>query len=258
MGDPQIGSREPAAGNLPRGGARVYYVFQASLNARLRDRLMGLLSKDELTRQGRFICDSDRDLYLLAHGMLRSVLAQHTGVSPQALRFETGVHGRPELAGPAAAGSLRFNLTHTPGLAACAVAVGRPVGVDAEHLARKIDRGPVSARVFSDEERRGLDELSGKDAQERFFVHWTLKEAYVKAVGRGFSLPLRRITAAPTSDGRATLHLKDMDDDANRWLLRTHRAGPDHQIGVALRAEADAPVTFEELSLARPGTPDGS
>ncbi len=44
MGDPQIGSREPAAGKLPRGGARVYYVFQAALNARLRDRLMGLLS----------------------------------------------------------------------------------------------------------------------------------------------------------------------------------------------------------------------
>ena len=247
MGEPQIGSREPAAGNLPRGGARVYYVFQASLNARLRDRLMGLLSKDELTRQGRFICGSDRDLYLLAHGMLRRVLAQHTGVPPQALLFETGVHGRPELAGPAAAGSLRFNLTHTPGLAACAVAVGRSVGVDAERLARKIDRGPVSARVFSDEERRGLDELSGKDAQERFFVHWTLKEAYVKAVGRGFSLPLRRITTAPTSDGRATLHLKDMDDDASRWLLRTHRAGPDHQIAVALEAKADAPVTFEEL-----------
>ena len=70
--------------DLPLGGARVYYVFQDALSPRLRDRLMGLLSKDELTRQGRFICDSDRDLYLLAHGMLRSVLAQHTGMSPRA------------------------------------------------------------------------------------------------------------------------------------------------------------------------------
>ena len=244
------GVDEGAQRSLPRGGARVYYVFQDVLGRHLRDRLMGLLSEDERVRRRRFIRDGDRDLYLLAHGMLRRVLAQHVGVTPQALRFETGAHGRPELLGPAAVGSLRFNLTHTPGLAACAVTAGRSVGVDAEHLTRKVDLRAVSARVFSAAERRGLDELSGKDARERFFAHWTLKEAYVKALGVGFSLPLRRITTAPTREGRATLQLEDMDDDASRWILRTHRAGPEHQIAVALEADADAPVTFEELSLA--------
>jgi len=241
--------------SLPLGGARVYYVFQddvfqQALNAGLRDRLMGLLSEQERSRQARFLRERDRDLYLMAHGMLRRVLANHTGVSPQTLAFETGPHGRPELSGPAAIGQLRFNLTHTPGLAACAVASGRAVGVDAENLARKIDLRSVSARVFSTEERRGLDALSGRAATERFFLLWTLKEAYVKALGLGFSLPLQRITTTPTSDERASLQLDDMDDDASRWVLRTHRAGPEHQIAVTVEAKTDARVTFEELSLA--------
>jgi 4'-phosphopantetheinyl transferase len=235
---------------LPVGGARVYYVFQEALGPRLREGLMGLLSDDERERRARFLRESDRDLYLLAHGMLRRVLAVHTGVEARKLRFETGVYGRPELSGPASIGSLRFNLTHTPGLAACAVASGRAVGVDAEHLIRKIDLPSVSARVFSTAERRGLEALSGRDAIERFFLLWTLKEAYVKALGRGFSLPLRSITTVPTIDQRAVLQLDDMDDDASRWVLRTHRAGAEHQLALALEAGADPPVTFEELSLA--------
>jgi 4'-phosphopantetheinyl transferase len=238
---------------LPVEGARVYYAFQDGLSPDARDRLMALLSESERTRQARFLRNRDRDLFLLAHGMLRHVLAAHAGVSPHALRFATGDHGRPELSGPPQVKSLRFNLTHTRGLAACAVANGRAVGVDAEDLLRKVDRVPVSARVFSDAEIHGIEKLSGTDATERFYLHWTLKEAYVKALGLGFSLPLRRITITPGPDERASLQLDDLadvDDDPRRWIFRTHRAGGQHLIALAVEDSADAPVTFEKLSLA--------
>jgi len=250
MADRPTACGEDYERGIPLGGARVYYVFEHDMDRRLRKELLESLSAEERERQIRFLRQGDRDLYLLAHGMLRRVLAHHTGLPPHALRFEATPEGRPELTGAAAVGGLRFNLTHTPGLAACAVAVGRAVGVDAEYLDRKIDMQAVSARVFSPAERRSLDELTGRDATERFYLHWTLKEAYVKALGMGFSLPLRRITTAPTRDDRATLQLDELDDDAGRWLLRTHRAGPAHQIAVALESAADAPVTFEEFTIA--------
>lgn len=237
-------------GGIPPGGARVYYVFQRDMGPRMRDEWMGWLSAEERVRQARYQRESDRDLYLMAHGMLRRVLAQHTGLSPDALRFETNRFGRPELSDDAAGRSIRFNLTHTPGLAACAVAADRAVGVDAENLDREIDLRSVSARVFSPAEIRGLDELIGRDATERFYLHWTLKEAYVKALGMGFSLPLRRITTLPMGNDRAGLRLDEMADDASRWLLCTHRAGAAHQISLALEAPASAPVRFEELPLA--------
>lgn len=237
-------------GACPPGGARVYYIFQDALDPPLREQLMTLLSNDERERHGRFRFERDRDLYVLAHGMLRRVLATHAGVTPAELVFRIEEHGRPELAAPEAALSLRFNLTHTDGLVACAVAEGRAVGVDAEWVTRQANIRSLSARVFSDVERRAIAERSGQSAADRFFEHWTLKEAYVKAVGKGLSLPLQKITTTPVGEGAAELQLVDVDDDAGRWLLRLQRVGSAHQLAVVVEADPLAQVTFEELSLA--------
>jgi 4'-phosphopantetheinyl transferase len=237
------------ARGVPEGGACVYYLFQRALPEEVQARFVASFSDDERTRHTRFLRDGDQNLFLLAHGMLRCVLANHLGVSPGELAFESGEHGRPELTHPTGAEKLRFNLTHTKGLAACALAPGRAVGVDAENLSRSIDRRSVAARVFSAPERQSIEERSGASAQERFFLHWTLKESYIKAVGKGFALPLRQITTLPADDASATLRLADIEDDASRWILRTHRAGSEHLLAVALDAGADAPVSFEELSL---------
>jgi len=234
-------------GACPPGGARVYYAYPSALDATVRGQLMALLSSEERQRHARFRFERDRDLYVLAHGMLRRVLSRHAGVPPATLEFRTLEHGRPELAAPEAALSLRFNLTHTEGLAACAVAVGRAVGVDAERVTRDADIRALSPRVFSTDERRAIDERDGQAARDRFFEHWTLKEAYVKAVGKGLSLPLRNITTTPASDGSAQLRLVDIDDAPERWLLRLHRAGTEHQLAVVLEAGQGAKVTFEEL-----------
>ena len=241
------GNGDAGLRSLPPGGARVFYIFQEALVPALRERFMESLCEDERARHVRLIRETDRDLFLLAHGMLRYIVGHYGGLAPHALRFERNEHGRPALQGSEAPAALRFNLTHTPGLTACALAMGRDVGVDAENLSRRVDRRSVSARVFSDEERRGLDALSGAAAQERFFLHWTLKEAYVKAMGRGFSLRLRQITTVPGNDDRATLQLKHMDDDPSRWTLRSYRAGAEHQLAVALEATGDAPIEFEEV-----------
>ena len=44
-------------------------------------------------------------------------------------RFSIGPRGFPDL---------RFNLSHTDGLIACAVTIGREVGVDVEHVGRHL------------------------------------------------------------------------------------------------------------------------
>lgn len=235
------------AQGVPEGGACVYYAFQRALPEAVRARFLASFSDEERARHARFLRGGDQDLFLLAHGMLRCVLGNQLGVSAGELAFESGEHGRPELTHPAGAGKLRFNLTHTKGLVACALAPGRAVGVDAENLSRSIDRRSVAARVFSAPERQSIEERSGATARERFFLHWTLKESYIKAVGKGFALPLRQITTVPADDASATLRLAEIEDDASRWMLRTHHAGPEHLLAVALDAGADAPVSFEEL-----------
>lgn len=232
----------------PGRGARVYYRrCHEVLASPARAPLLALLDAAERARVERFRFARDRDLYLQSHALVRQVLAMHTGVAPGAFRYAIGPHGRPELARPVLSPPLRFNLSHTPGLAVCAVALGRDVGVDVERRTREVDMDLLAGRTLSPDELSGLRTLSPDARRHRFFEHWTLKEAYIKAVGAGMALGLRGITTLPGQGGQgvAGLRLQGIDDDATRYQLRLHEVGEEHQLAVAVAAEADAPIVFE-------------
>ena len=76
---------------------------------------------------------------------------------------------------------MQFNLSHTRGLAACAIARDVSIGIDVECLERNTDWGSIAGRYFSRFETRALAALPVGERPERFFEDWTLKEAYVKA-----------------------------------------------------------------------------
>ena len=100
---------------------------------------------------------------------------------------ETG--SKPCLKG---AEDVEFNISHTRGLVVCAVA-DRALGVDTERI-RPFKEG-LMRRVCSESERGFVLEGRSEAArQERFFRLWTLKESFVKAIGRGLAFPLGDIT----------------------------------------------------------------
>ena len=161
-------------------------------------------SKDEATRE----------LRLLARAFSRSVLCRYLPVAestveenitttttnttfkassridPTSLLFQRNEHGKPELSHPFGT-FLRFNLTHTPGLIGVAVTRDVSVGLDAEAVDRKTRKSALqlAKRRFSQLEIQQLERYSGDaSSQAALFIKlWTLKEAFVKAVGRGIS-----------------------------------------------------------------------
>ena len=87
---------------------------------------------------------------------------------------------------------MEFNISHTKGLVVCAVA-DRALGVDTEQI-RPFKEG-LMRRVCSGAERSFVMEGRSEAARrERFFRLWTLKESFVKAIGRGLAFPLGDIT----------------------------------------------------------------
>src|SRR5215469_987221 len=54
-----------------------------------------------------------------------------------------------------------------------------------------VDVEGIPRRFFSAVEQHALSSLQGEQKYQGFFNCWTRKEAYVKAVGSGLSLPLR-------------------------------------------------------------------
>ena len=74
--------------------------------------------------------------------------------------------------------NLDFNITHTENVAFCVLSDEGRVGIDAEYLREMKDAPKIAARFFSAGER-----------QMEFFTAWTRKEAYLKYLGKGFSVP---------------------------------------------------------------------
>jgi len=115
----------------------------------------------------------------------RTILSRYAGISPEALRFEEGEHGKPELAGRT--GELQFNLSHSGDWLACAVTGGTPVGVDLEFCNRNRVSMKVARRFFREEEFATLEACDGEQLAECFYDFWTLKEAAVKARGEALA-----------------------------------------------------------------------
>src|SRR5262249_34084088 len=109
-----------------------------------------MLDEDERRRADRFHFTVDREAFTAAHALTRAMLSEVTGRPSTTWRFVEGEYGRPELASSCATGGLRFNISHTRGLVACAVAY-RAVGVDVESADRTPHPGIVDT-VFAPEE----------------------------------------------------------------------------------------------------------
>lgn len=231
---------------LGPGEVHVEYAFVEQVSPEVaRERLLPLLDDAERERHARFHFEVHRHLYLVAHALCRSLLARYTGIEPAALRFEAREHGKPELAAGLSTQPLRFNLSHTDGMAAVAVARDA-IGVDVERIDRRIELEMVARRVFAPVELEGLMARQGPARQRRFFELWTLKEAYVKALGDGITAPLREIAITLPAEALPTL---ESPHEAGPVWLRLEAPSPDHVMALALRGAAPESVRIAEWTV---------
>ncbi len=197
--------------------------------------LRGLLSEDEAARADRFRFARDRDDFTVARGVLRVILGRYTGREPAGLRFIYSPYGKPSLDEGAGGGALRFNLSHSGGVALYAVTYGREVGVDVEQVREEMDCVGVADRFFSANEVEVLHSLAPEAQTRAFFDCWARKEAYIKAHGEGLSLPLDSfdVSLAP-GEPAALLRTREDAAEATRWTLRELSAGRGYAAALAV------------------------
>jgi 4'-phosphopantetheinyl transferase len=214
-----------------------------------RDAYLALMSAEERERMARLIFERDRRRFLMTRALVRTMLSRYTHVPPAEWKFIENVHGRPEILDrPAGVPDLRFNISHTDGLIACAVTIGREVGVDVEHVGRRVTHD-VAGRFFAPKEVEDLAKLPEDEQRRVFFDYWTLKEAYIKARGFGLALPLAdfAFTLAPPAPPRISFE-PTLDDDPETWQFTQDWPTPQHRLGLAVRRErADLPVRIRNV-----------
>lgn len=257
--------RAPIAARRPRvgdnGGVAVPSVITAwllepdAVDPRVVDGLRRLLDDDEARRAGRFAFDADRLLFTVAHGLARLALSEAVpDVAPEAWRFVTNAWGRPSLAAPFERRDLHFNLSHTRGLAACVVGGHQEIGIDVEDGARPFGGLAVAERFFAVPEVAALRHVTAEDRRDLFFRFWTLKEAYIKARGRGISLGLGRFWFDVSGPAARIAWDAGLDQRPESWRFPETSPTPRHRLALAIR-DADAPepllIHRAELTIER-------
>ncbi|HFD79967.1 MAG TPA: 4'-phosphopantetheinyl transferase superfamily protein [Gammaproteobacteria bacterium] len=225
-------------------------------DSRLLRRFRNSLSDEESSRMRRLKIAHHRHSYLVAHGLLRHTLSRYVDIAPEDWKFSHGRHGRPEIANPSAP-PLRFNLTHTEGLTGCIVTLHADCGIDAEQLTTRHATSDIARRMFSEEECRELERLPAREHTAYFFEHWTLREAYVKAIGTGISFPTNRLRFVTGHGGVArVLFQPDIDDHGDDWQFRLLRPTDEHVAAVAVRKDGNGSrrILTRFLDPEKPGT----
>jgi 4'-phosphopantetheinyl transferase len=214
-----------------------------------------ILAADELARCDRYLRPADADLFLAAHVTVRRILSRYADVEPAGWDFIANAHGRPEAVHADAPSGLRFNLSHTIGMTAVLVHDRCASGVDAELVGRVADPVAMSRTVFADRERDELLALPASAQSVAFTRLWTLKEAFIKAKGKGLAIPLKEFwfTGFAEDDGPLQLGCgPEIDPDPTSWDVAVRAATDHHVVATATRRgpAGPRPVHVLDASLA--------
>lgn len=179
-----------------------------------------LLSLDEAERADRFNFERHRRRFIGTRAALRQILARYLGLAPQALTFCYGPKGKPELSRTIETCGIKFNLSHSNEVACLAVARELAVGIDVERINSDFATEEIAERFFSPGEVRCLQLLPPAERVNAFFACWTRKEAYIKALGEGLSVPLDsfEVAFAPGTPA-ALLQVKVNPNEVTRWSM---------------------------------------
>jgi len=217
------------------------HVWRAFLDAPAwyKQDLYQTLAEDERARAARFHFDKDRNHYIVARGVLRAILGGYLAVQSRQLHFEYTTHGKPSLPSEFGGGRLRFNLSHSHGLALYAMTWGRELGIDVEYLRADFAGEDIAERFFSRQEVAALRTLDPALHVEAFFNCWTRKEAYIKAIGEGLSMPLDRfdVSLIPGEPARL-LHTQGDPLEASRWTMQALFPGDGYAAAVIVAGHA--------------------
>ena len=196
-------SNRPLTVDALLSAAHAWQYFTKDLRApAVRDCWLSRLPADEVAHYDQLQTKRSREGYLAARVLSRAVLSRYTGVDPSHWRFGASLLGKPAVIEPAEFASLRFNLTRTDDLVIFLITRAGEVGVDAEKISRAVDDRLLARHFLSDHEQARLETLPSSERPRRFFEQWVLKEAYVKATGKGLAYSPERLTIEQDQNGQ--------------------------------------------------------
>ncbi|MBX2838518.1 MAG: 4'-phosphopantetheinyl transferase superfamily protein, partial [Gammaproteobacteria bacterium] len=185
-----------------------------------------ILNEEEIARRDSFKHVPSRDRYTASRVFLKTVLSKVLDQQPSVFEIQYGPQGKPYISnGP------HFNQSHSNNTLLLALTEHCELGVDVEEVDRKINPWDLSKTCFSKMEQSELNTIDNSEAAHQAFIRgWTRKEAVIKALGGGFSIPLKDFSVSLSESNEDALlesavpHLKVPNWTVSDYLLKDHIA----------------------------------
>ena len=167
----------------PRGSIHLWWAHLAPRESEIV-RLQDLLSPAERDRAARLRTSDSRRRFVVARGLLRTLLGNCLAEDPAEVALTIGLHGKPRLVGPPP--PLSFNISHADDLAVFAFAADGEVGVDVERIQAVADWKDIATSYFEESETATLAAVTETQRAPAFIGAWTRHEARLKVSGHGW------------------------------------------------------------------------
>lgn len=185
--------------------------------------MLPYLSIDRQNRIAKLRMFDDVHRSVIAELLIRSLIIDQLDIANHDIKFGENTYHKPSLQSHP---TFEFNLSHSGEWVACAID-HHCVGIDIEQMLNSnLD---IAKRFFTPRE---YDDLIRRDTAEQrthFYKLWTLKESYIKAVGKGLHIPLNSFSMDINDRNEITM-VKEENDTT--YFFNTLQVNSDYMLSV--------------------------
>ncbi|MCB5027847.1 4'-phosphopantetheinyl transferase superfamily protein [Streptococcus mutans] len=194
---------------------------QKPLEDRMFFSLLELIEEEDRKQILRYQFWQDRQRSLLGHLLSRYAIIQEYALTNKEIQIRRHAYGKPYIKDYS---QIHYNISHSGEWIVCVVD-SSSVGIDIqEHRGAKND---LAKYYFSPREQNYLFSLEKDEQSVAFYDLWSMKEAYIKATGKGLSQPLNEFSVAQEEEGFCSVVEKE-----RRYFLRQYKIENGYSLAV--------------------------
>lgn len=215
----------------PAIAVEIWLWDNAEFEAHAED-LCTCLSAEEQARRARKVKAKMGLHWAISRAKVRQTLSSFIDIPAQEIAFDANEYGQLSVANPQAK-PLFFSISHDGSRTALAISPAAPIGVDIERVQRlNPDEMDWPLSII---ERRDLANVASQDRFNAFFRYWTLKEAFIKALGTGVSFDLHSFSISPFKTNPVLLEVVGDPNAPADWTFKASEILPGLRFGLAVK-----------------------
>lgn len=197
-----------------------------------------IISTERREKIKKFYYEEDKKRSIMAEVLLRHSLKKDFGITREQVQFTKNRFGKPLLKNVE---KIHFNLAHSGDWVVCGVS-DAPIGIDVE--IKKTNDLDVAKAFFTSSEYMDIVNQPKEQQLNHFYKLWTLKESYVKAEGKGLSIPLDsfRFSFLPHE-----IHMYEGNQLSKKYCFQVINLDDSHVAAVCSKKLSEEPISIVSI-----------